>query len=88
VKGYIMKVKVVTPAYDITDWSRYKEPVLVRDSGYTVYLTLPLNPEYYTYERDAIIVVSNRKENVGSFVKALNLENCKLWNGKVELSNE
>lgn len=59
-------------------------------AGCNMFLVLQLKDKeqadnYYSYERDAVCLGPHE---VGKFIKALNLEECELYEGKVTLENE
>jgi hypothetical protein len=44
--------------------------------------------EYNNYERDAVVLVGTGKNSPGTFIKALNLEECEFFEGSLKLENE
>lgn len=66
-------------------------PSLVTD-GRQVFLTIPVNKDtalrYSSWERDAVVLVGSEKEPAGTFIQALNLEMCELYEGFVKIEND
>lgn len=66
-------------------------PCLVR-MGQSVFMTIPCSKDqalkYDNWERDAVVLVGTGKDVPGTFIKALNLEECEFFEGTLKLENE